>query len=367
MTLSPLNSDKSTNFSRQRLEGPNIFDYDPLTLDFPALCLHCLPPPPTLYQSTPIATSTSWSILPPDDQQYEALRAHFSSEFSRWRVSCAIATTAPQDNLSYPPPNSLFSLSDPQEIAQRAEEAASELENKIDTHLNSVFAQWTSLPPPKRSEIWTLELARSIGRKDQEIQKLKKDKEFNVQQNEHLKIQVDELSRLQHPREFKLSPPTTVPMDPKFVHLLGELGMSNTSVGFNLMDKNLHLDTVIERAIGRWKGVLREARGNGGLAGQRSLSGESSSAAVQQPPASNPPPVNQTTNGTGLESIGSDQDADADADMEEDDSFVEMSDVPPRAPMAADIAPAANFRLANGNRMEGMEGQVVQGYVRIGA
>jgi hypothetical protein len=112
---------------------------------------------------------------------------------------------------------------------------------------------------------------------------------------------------------------------------------------------------------------LREARGNGGLAGQRSLSGESASAAVQQPPASNPPPVNQTTNGTGLESIGSDQDADADADMEEDDSFVELSDVPPRAPMAADIAPAANFRLANGNRMEGMEGQVVQGYVRIGA
>jgi hypothetical protein len=52
--------------------------------------------------------------------------------------------------------------------------------------------------------------------------------------------------------------------------------------------------------------------------------------------------------------------------MEEDDSFVEMSDVPPRAPMA-DIAPAANFRLANGNRMEGMEGQIVQGYVRIGA
>jgi hypothetical protein len=112
---------------------------------------------------------------------------------------------------------------------------------------------------------------------------------------------------------------------------------------------------------------LREARGSGGgMAGQRSLSGESSSAAVQQPPASNPPPINQTTNGA-LESIGSDQDADADADMEEDDSFGEMTDVPPRAPMAADIAPAANFRLANGNRMEGMEGQVVQGYVRIGA
>ena len=70
-------------------------------------------------------------------------------------------------------------------------------------------------------------------------------------------------------------------------------------------------------------------------------------------------------------------DADADADMEEDDSFVEMSDAP-------QSTPATNFRLANGNassnasggngnggaqqgnRMSGM-GEVVQGYVRIGA
>ena len=79
-----------------------------------------------------------------------------------------------------------------------------------------------------------------------------------------------------------------------------------------------------------------------------------------------------TDNSMDADALGSDADADADADMEEDDSFVEMSDTP-------QATPAANFRLANGasnasgngngqqgNRMSGM-GEVVQGYVRIGA
>jgi hypothetical protein len=87
----------------------------------------------------------------------------------------------------------------------------------------------------------------------------------------------------------------------------------------------------------------------------------------------------------GIDEIGSDQDADADADMEEDDSYVEMTDGrAPEAPMAHQQG-AANFRLSSGtggnsnndrqggggiNSASGMEGidcQSVQGYVRIGA
>ncbi|PMD29073.1 hypothetical protein L207DRAFT_559647 [Hyaloscypha variabilis F] len=396
----------SIRAAKQRIEGPSIFDYDPLSLDFPALTLHCLPPPPTLFQSTPVPSSNSWSILPPDERQYQALRAHFASEFQRWRISCQIATTAPRDDLSYPPPSSLFGLNfdDPSEQAQRAAEAASELEAKVSEHLHSVFAHWSSLGPSKRSEIWTLELARSIGRKSEENQKLKKEKEFAIQEIEHMKSQVDELSRLQHPREFKIVPPSTVPIDGEFMAHLGQLSTTANSIGFSPMDRSVHLDTAIERVISRWKVVVRGARGGGGLAGQRSLSGDSTSASLPPPlPSANStttpisstnnpstvqtPTINMTmdqperTNSTltdntmDADAMGSD--ADADADMEEDDSFVEMSDAP-------QSTPATNFRLANGNassnasggngngggqqanRISGM-GEVVQGYVRIGA
>ncbi|TVY38255.1 hypothetical protein LSUB1_G006163, partial [Lachnellula subtilissima] len=198
----------SIRAAKKNIEGPTIFDYDPLSLDFPALCLHCLPPPPTLYQSTPLPNSSSWSILPPDDHQYQALRSHFSSEFHRWRVSCAIANTIQPDDLSYPPPPHLFAdVDDPAEMAQRAEASASDLESRISEHLHSAFAHWNGLSAQKRQEIWMLEFARSVGKKSQDIEKLKKEKEFILQEATHLKQQVDELSRLQQPREFRLVGP----------------------------------------------------------------------------------------------------------------------------------------------------------------
>ena len=359
-----------------------------------------------------MANSASWSILPPDDQQYQALRSYFSSEFHRWRVSCAVATTAPRDDLSYPPPQSQFSnWDDPAEVAQRAEAEATELEAKISDHLHQMFAHWTLLSTQKRSEIWTLELARSVGRKSEEVQRLKKEKELSQQENAHLKLQIDELGRLQHPREFKMAPPSTIPVESKLMSEAGEMGLKHTGIGWSIIDRSVHIDTAIERAIGRWKGVVKEARGAGpnsaGMAGQRSLSGESpsnptpiqtqtpnqnhvQSPAQQRHPhhlsPTKPNPLSDSNSNANLNSnmnhtmtngtddIGSDQDADADADMEEDDSFVEMTDVVHGRAPEAQMAQAANFRLSNsGNErrdpsMEGLENQTcVAGYVRIGA
>ena len=384
---------------RQRIDGTSIFDYDPLSLDFPALTLRCLPPPPTLYQSTPLPNAISWSILPPNDQQHQALRSHFSSEFSKWRVTCAIATTAQPDDLSYPPPPTLFpQLGDDIEIAQRAEADAADLEAKISDHLEQMFTHWASLSTQKRTEIWTMELARSVGRKSEEIQRLKKEKEFSQQEKAHLKLQVDELSRLQHPREFALVPPSTIPIDDKLVAEAGEMGLRSLGIGWSLLDRNEHIDKSIKRAIGRWKGIVKEARGSGhnlsGMAAQRSLSGELS-IPLQKPSQNRAPILPQKhahqlsstqsdprsnsnanvmtiapmTNGT--DHLESDQDADADADMEEDDSFVDMG--PGRTGPEVQMAHGAGFRLSdglNGQRtaMDGLENTTcVAGYVRIGA
>ncbi|KAG0645785.1 hypothetical protein D0Z07_8063 [Hyphodiscus hymeniophilus] len=385
----------SIRAAKQRINGTSIFDYDPLTLDFPALTLHCLPPPPTIYQSSPLPNTSSWSVLPPDDQQYQALRAHFSSEFRKWRVSCAIATTTLPDDLSYPPPNLFSNFDDPTDIAQQAEADATDLEAKISDHLHQMFAHWTSLSIQKRSEIWTLELARSVGRKSSEVQRLKREKELSQQETAHLKLQIDEVSRLQHPREFRLNPPSTTPIDSRVMAVAGEMGVKDSSVGFNLVDRNEPLDQTVLRAIGRWKGIVKEARGAGpnsaGMAAQRSLSGELQ--APPQPSQNRTPrqqnghhisptkhnqPSNPNLNGTtnnpmmnGTEDLGSDEDADADADMEEDDSFVE-TEVGRRAP-EAQMAHGATFRLSNGaseqrTGMDGLENTTcVAGYVRIGA
>lgn len=195
-------------------------------------------------------------------------------------------------------------------------------------------------------------------------------------------------------------PPNTVPIDGDFMAHLAQVGLASQSIGFDTMDRSVHLDTMIERVIGRWKAVVQQARGGGGMAAQRSLSGDSTSPLPPALPSSNSNPITTSTTNTLVDTqqtqsqtptidvsmephqpertstntdsavtdltmdVGSDADADADADMEEDESFVDMSEAPP----------AANFRLANtgnpgGNgaqRINGM-GEVVQGYVRIGA
>lgn len=329
-------------------------------------------------------TSSSWSILPPSERQYEALRSHFATEFHRWRISCAIATTTQQDDLSYPPPQADFftTLTDPVELTRRAEAQAAELEVKLNDHLHTMFAHWQSLSPSKRTELWNLELARSVGRKSEEIQKMKTASELQLQENAHLKLQVDELSRLQQPREFRLSPPGTYPVDRQMVADLGEAGMKWSGVGFKLMDRNLDLDAVIRGAIDRWKSVVRQAR-IGGLATQRLLTGDSvpQSQGQCETPANDSGKLQHTTNGG---STGSDQDADgdadadadADADMEEDASFMDMTDTPVsggRAPEAPMASTGTTFRLTNGNN--GMDqshkgGSIrtdcVAGYVRVG-
>lgn len=308
---------------------------------------------------------------------------HFSTAFRNYRNTLAITSTEPIDDLSYPPPPNYIS---PEEEAAtqalRAEAEANDLEEKIRAHLHEVFAVWTSLSAPRKAEIWTLELARSVGRKSIEIQKLKQEKEYEQQVIAHLKLQNNELSRLQQPREFRLVPPKTHQFSQDVMNKFGEVatqpgGIVERSVGFTLLDRSENLDVVIERAIGRWKGVLRQTRGEGGLANQRSLSEHFAAVAhpTNQSPNSGPRPIphpaprnappnlnassmnhNHETSmpvSNGLESIESDADADADADMEEDE-YAEMNGL-------SDITGTA-YRLSNGKGgvggMGGMDGIV---------
>jgi hypothetical protein len=341
--------------SRKKLTSQDIFDYDPLTLDFPSLCLHCLPPPPTLHAAVPIHHSSTWNISPPGDNQYEALRAHFSTEFRNHRNRIAIASTAPVDDLSYPPPaHYVFPDQDTAEQARHAEIQTTELEQKVNSHIHDVFAVWTGLSGSRRAEVWTTELARSVGRKSTEIERLHKEKEYDQQVIEHLKHQIDDISRLQHPREFRLVPPQTLPISQETVNRFGETRerFEGNLIGWDLVDRKEKTEVVIEKAVSRWKNVVREARGaaQNGLQNQRSLSDSSilqsptslttnttrnlrsgtiASPLSQQRPVPNMNHSMQNTNEVdeGVNLSDEDADADADADMEEDESYADLNEL----------------------------------------
>ncbi|KAH8816072.1 hypothetical protein F5884DRAFT_774827 [Xylogone sp. PMI_703] len=343
--------------AKQRIDGPSIFDYDPLSMDFPGLVLHCLPPTPTINTTSPIPTPLTWSNQPPGEPQLEALRAHFKSHFHHWQISCDIASTAPKDDFSYPPQSQLFAEDDPAELIRRRQEEAAELEKQVNAHLDATYTQWMTVPLDRRGIIWTLELSRSVGRKSGEIQKLRNDQQLKEQEIAHLKLQVEELSRLQQPREFKLMNPSTAPINNKLMDIMAELGLSGSTVGFSMADRNKHLDVAVERIIERWKAVVKQAR-SVGMSGQKPLSAgiepPNTELPIQPQPqldanaVTNLNPTTQSTPDAGA--MGSDQDAEGDAEMEDEDAFADMTETAPvsRAPDAPMTTTAATYRLTNG-------------------
>ncbi|KAK7953701.1 hypothetical protein PG988_014395 [Apiospora saccharicola] len=250
--------------AKQHIDMNSVpFDFDPLALDFPALTLQCLQAPPTLFSSTPHPTSTSWSIQPPAQKQFDALKTWFQEEFRKWKVACAAATTASSDDLTYPPSQTHAPL-DLRESVKKAEKAAANLEKQVNEHLQSTYAVWEQLTPQRRSELWTLELARSVGRRQKEVDKFKESQHYLRQENVNLKSQIDQLNHLQQPREFRVMPPATVPFNPSIVSYCLEFGMKGSqAVGLNLDDRHVDLTTLVSRAIERWKNVIASSRGSG--------------------------------------------------------------------------------------------------------
>ncbi|KAG6125402.1 hypothetical protein E4U38_007715 [Claviceps purpurea] len=235
------------------------FDFNPLALDFPALTLQCLQPPPTLFSSTQHPTSTSWSVQSPGQREFSALQVFFEEGFRARKVTCTSATTGAGEDAAHPPSGN--SQEDGRETIKRAEKVARDLETMVNEHLQFTYAVWDSLPAQKRQEIWILELARGVGRKHTEIENMKEQQHRLKQENAHLKMQIDQLNRLQQPREFQLLSPTTVPIDRDVISYAYEQGAKGAKcVGFDMTDRHLDISTLVTRAIERWKNVITSTR-----------------------------------------------------------------------------------------------------------
>ncbi|KAK4190978.1 hypothetical protein QBC35DRAFT_512933 [Podospora australis] len=341
------------------------FDFDPLSLDFPALTLHCLEPPPTLFASTQHPTSTSWSILPPGPVQLEALRTYFKEEFRKFKIACAAATTAVNEDLTYPPSNNPVK-SDSRDDVRKAERKAIKMEQQVFEHIEATYAVWERLSSEERGNLWRLEMARSIGRRQKEVMKLKESRNLVKQENIYLKTQIEHLNRLQQPREFKITPPSLLYMDEKTMNLALEEGLASTNtrkyVGLNIADRHSDTHTITTSAIERWKNVIRATRT--GLPAQRPLEpqarpGQQHPVRTQQStpshhgsPHLSPAPMapmntdatstTQVTTPSAATAVGTPSMAHTTANNADEDSDCEMNEGDVPAPSEADAASDAS-------------------------
>lgn len=269
---------------------------------------------------------------------------YFHEEFRKWRVACATATTISAEDLTYPPSETNFPR-DMRESVKKAEKAAALLEKQVHEHLLSTYHVWEQLPQQRRSELWGLELARSVGRRQKEIEKLKEAQYAIKQENANLKTQIEQLNHLQQPREFRIVPPATIPIEETFMNYLLGLGASGVNgVGVTVEERHVDLNTMVSRAIDRWKSVIVSTR-SAGMGGQKPLDQPTPTATPTLPPQSQPqrgsgaqqhrpqrsvalpsgpptaPPMTTAPQVDDDENSDQDADADADAEMDEDDAF----------------------------------------------
>lgn len=267
---------------------PTPFSFDPLSLDFPALTLQCLHPPPTLYSSTQHPTSTSWSVQSPGRRELGALKSYFQAAFKAWKCSSA-ATATPAADQGWPclPEGAAHT-----DVPWTPALAGDDLETQVHEHLRSAYDVWEQLPAQRRHELWILELARSVGRKHKENEQLKDQMSSMRQEAAHLASRIDGLNGLPNNGGCGRLSPLLSPLgqdvlastrrrpDARRVHM----------VGSDLAYLHEDITTVATKSIERWRRAVTAMRtSSAGMGAQKALEPDHTQDAVDKDEPSTAP------------------------------------------------------------------------------
>ncbi|KAI9712710.1 MAG: hypothetical protein M1820_001331 [Bogoriella megaspora] len=237
-------------------EAKPLFDFNPYSMSFPALCLRILPTPPTLFSATPFAQIDSWTVEPPGQEQHE----------STAQTICDLLKQRDQQSLQLPEERTM------REIKQQDPEA-----RRLLQHVKDAYRHWESLSDEQRTEAWKLEMLRAFSTVRDEASETSTALDEARKEIEHLRNENDKLSRCQQPREFILHPPSLLPVP------------SSAAKALNNPDFDF------DRLMDKWRGVVRENRR--GMEAQRTFVESPSSqpqppTPFQQPPTPAPPQPN---------------------------------------------------------------------------
>ncbi|KAK5091803.1 hypothetical protein LTR70_006333 [Exophiala xenobiotica] len=270
---------------------PEPFPFDLTSQTFPGLCLLLLPPPATLFQPSPFATSTTIPLQPPGMEQLHALRQkiRFALDQWKWDALAHVQRHPSQNNTTVG------------EEAERLTRTAQERIEDAMRHLETAFHYFMSNGPEQQYQLWSIELLRAYKREQDRLKEATERIARITQEASQLQQQIDYLSRCQWPREMALWPP--------------ERNMFGSAVQKELLDNKpaaTSLDTInaygttkdpgkasfspewdFDKLVNKWKRHVREDRARRGGAGASMLpplseglerTGTPPSAGVRAPP-----------------------------------------------------------------------------------
>ncbi|OOF99115.1 hypothetical protein ASPCADRAFT_41655 [Aspergillus carbonarius ITEM 5010] len=292
----------ATSRMRPRLSP---FDFDIQTQTFPSLCLQLLPPPPSLFATSPFPSPSSFPLQPPGVEHLEIVRQALRAKIDQWQSDQRTAESNSSSQSGRP------SLGlDSNMIGRNAQQH----EDLSLRHLELSFKHWVSMPADARRDAWQLEITRAFAR-EMEKRKSLDDQLARVQQEANqLRAQVERLGSCQWPREFAIFPPDTLPLPRDVARELDtkESQISPTSSRWDY-----------DNVVAKWKRVVMHDRGMGrvgighannlqddyrGTENRHSTSDDTTrSRTLNPPPALSPGPSPSNTSGGGASAPPSQQ------------------------------------------------------------
>ncbi|KAH0545265.1 hypothetical protein FGG08_000719 [Glutinoglossum americanum] len=340
----------SIKAANARIQTHHPLDFNPHALNFPALTLRCLSPPPTLFSAHTFPSVSSWSIDPPGQMQYEGLIHHFRDKFRQWRLGRGAMDGVQKGGQSnangmlngmHVYGNSLGG----HDASNNGVDLGQQEEEKVLQHLHDAFNYWTALQEQKKNEYWRLEVLRGLSHSEEKRKKAQSQLEQAEQEIEQLKAQVDRLTKLQRPDELVLNPTTSLSIAAATAREL------NNDPNANLCNWDY------DRLVSKWKAVIQENRRAGfGMAGQRYLPGTPQSAGFPTAGGAGGMMVNGTSQYAGMDEDEEDDD-DGDLGNMDESEHNPSSRRAPRAMMDRSVLDGSLGGGAGGMAMDCIDGQ----------
>lgn len=199
-----------------------------------------LEPPPTLHTPTPFPTSNSWSISPPTDAQFEALR-HVIRE-----RAMSLKKHRAHDPPSYH--GAAVGGSEQYGLPYMSNEHVDH--ERLIRHVSDSYENWKQLDATNRAEIWQLEILRSLARVQSERRKAQTELELLRQELRQSRI---ESSTRETGRMSKENPIPRIPT-------ASSLSMSDdVEALIDCLDID-DLEWSYDRLVEKWRHIARAKR-----------------------------------------------------------------------------------------------------------
>jgi len=240
---------KRIQTARSRSAKDLLFDFDPLTLSFPALCLRILPASTTLFSTLPIETAESCPLGVPGNDAYDAV--------ARIMIE------------------GLAHASELHGISQG--------EQPYIIHLNRVYHQFMTLSNIDKERIWHIELHRHLRTANTSLQAATASMQHLQHENEQLRAQIERLREApsMQPWQRPLFPPPPPPLAiPRLSPDLFKELIETTE------DRSWDYEVLIDK----WKRHVKNIKGPLGTTAFHSKDASQPSWSAAQSPATNPVP-----------------------------------------------------------------------------